>query len=76
MNLNSEAIKKNDVDILLLYDNSDYGLLISAINELITKGFSVRAEEISNTTIISNLNYNELYTFKNSKLELSTKGVE
>jgi ATP phosphoribosyltransferase regulatory subunit len=71
-----KEIKKNDVDILLLYDNSNYELLISAINELITKGFSVRAEEISNTTIISNLNYNELYTFKNSKLELSTKGVE
>ena len=71
-----KEIKKNDVDILLLYDNSDYELLISAINNLITKGFSVRAEEISNTTIISNLNYNELYTFKNSKLELSTKGVE
>ena len=71
-----KEIKKNDVDILLLYDNSDYELLISVINNLITKGFSVRAEEISNTTIISNLNYNELYTFKNSKLELSTKGVE
>ena len=71
-----KEIKKNDVDILLLYDNSDYELLISEINKFIIKGFSVRAEEISNTTIISTLNYNNLYMFKNSKLELSTKGVD
>ena len=70
-----EANKKN-IDILLFYDNSDYKLLISKINDFIVNGFTVRAEEITNDLTHFNLNYTDIYTFKNGILEKSLKGVE
>ena len=70
-----EANKKN-IDILLFYDNSDYKLLISKINDFIVSGFTVRAEEITNDLTHFNLNYTDIYTFKNGILEKSLKGVE
>ena len=61
---------KNDFEILIAYDNSDFEKLVEIINDFQEKGLRVRTENIENLKENDSeiFNYDEKYLFKNGNL--------
>ena len=61
---------KNDFEILIAYDNSDFEKLVEIVNDFQEKGLRVRTENIENLKENDSeiFNYDEKYLFKNGNL--------
>ena len=61
---------KNDFEILIAYDNSDFEKLVEIVNDFQEKGLRVRTENIENFKENDSeiFNYDEKYLFKNGNL--------
>jgi len=61
---------KNDFEILIAYDNSNFEKLVEFVNDFQDKGLRVRTENIENFKENDSeiFNYNEKYLFKNGNL--------
>ena len=61
---------KNDFEILIAYDNSDFEKLVEFVNDFQEKGLRVRTENIENLKENDSeiFNYDEKYLFKNGNL--------
>ena len=62
---------KNDFEVLIVYDNSDFGKLVEIINDFQKKGFRVRTEHIENLRENESeiFNFDEKYLFENGELK-------
>ena len=61
---------KNDFEILIAYDNSDFEKLVEIVNDFQEKGLRVRTENVENFKENDSeiFNYDEKYLFKNGNL--------
>lgn len=59
--------KDNDFDILILYKNGDYSILLDKVKKFIEKNNTVRTERYDEKNI-TDFNYKEKYIFVNNKL--------
>ena len=61
---------KNDFEILIAYDNSDFEKLVEIVNDFQEKGLRVRTENIENLKENDSeiFNYDEKYLFRNGNL--------
>ena len=62
---------KNDFEVLIVYDNSDFGKLVEIINNFQKKGLRVRTENIENLgeSDFEIFNFDEKYVFQNGELK-------
>ena len=62
---------KNDFEVLIVYDNSDFGKLVEIINDFQKKGLRVRTEHIENLRENESeiFNFDEKYLFENGELK-------
>ncbi|ACV39130.1 ATP phosphoribosyltransferase regulatory subunit [Leptotrichia buccalis] len=62
---------KNDFEVLIVYDNSDFEKLVEIINDFQKKGLRVRTENIENLgeSDFEIFNFDEKYIFQNGELK-------
>ena len=62
---------KNDFEVLIVYDNSDFEKLVEIVNDFQKKGLRVRTENIENLgeSDFEIFNFDEKYVFQNGELK-------